>query len=98
MEDSTTLFQAFDLDCGEDCKKFKLSANDIKDILSCELSQTEFADALGIHTNSPFVEQMFQLADKDSNGSISFREFLDIMLIFAKGEKFRPAARIKIKT
>jgi hypothetical protein len=39
-----------------------------------------------MQATSPFVEQMFQLADKDSNGYISFREFLDIMFIFAKGE------------
>ena len=74
------------MDCGENCKNFKLSANEIKEILACELSQTEFADALGMQATSPFVEQMFQLADKDCNGYISFREFLDIMFIFAKGK------------
>lgn len=74
------------MDCGENCKNFKLSATEIKEILGCELSQTEFADALAMQANSPFVEQMFHLADKDSNGYISFREFLDIMFIFAKGK------------
>ncbi|CAB4031878.1 dual oxidase 1 precursor, partial [Paramuricea clavata] len=38
-----------------------------------------------MQATSPFVEQMFKLADKDCNGYISFREFLDIMFIFAKG-------------
>ena len=74
------------MDCGENCKNFKLSANEIKEILGCELSQTEFAEALGMQVTSPFVEQMFKLADKDCNGYISFREFLDIMFIFAKGK------------
>ena len=41
-----------------------------------------------MQATSPFVEQMFQLADKDCNGYISFREFLDIMFIFAKGKLF----------
>lgn len=76
------------MDCGEDCKNFKLSAVEIKEILGCELSQMEFADALAMQASSPFVEQMFQLADKDRNGYISFREFLDILFIFAKGKIF----------
>lgn len=32
-----------------------------------------------------FVQQMFTLIDKDNNGYISFREFLDVIIIFAKG-------------
>ena len=73
------------MDCGDDCKNFKLSATEIKEILGCELSQMEFADALAMQPSSPFVEQMFKLADKDRNGYLSFREFLDIIFIFAKG-------------
>lgn len=34
---------------------------------------------------STFVQQMFSLIDKDNNGYISFREFLDVIIIFAKG-------------
>jgi dual oxidase len=29
---------------------------------------------------------MFSLADKDGNGYLSFREFLDILVVFMKGE------------
>ncbi|ELK05460.1 Dual oxidase 2 [Pteropus alecto] len=32
-----------------------------------------------------FVESMFSLADKDGNGYLSFREFLDILVVFMKG-------------
>lgn len=35
--------------------------------------------------NSLFVEQMFNIADVDNSGAISFREFLDIMVLFTKG-------------
>ena len=64
-----------------------------KDILECELTQEEFADAMSLKKNSLFVEQMFQLIDKDGNGFISFREFLDMIVIFAKGN---PEDKIKL--
>ncbi|XP_078388337.1 dual oxidase 2-like [Cetorhinus maximus] len=56
-----------------------------KESLNCELTRVEFADALGLKYDSMFVEQMFLLADKDGNGYLSFREFLDILIIFMKG-------------
>lgn len=56
-----------------------------EDIFNCELTKYEFADALSLKPNSLFVENMFQLVDKDENGYISFREFLDIIVIFHKG-------------
>jgi len=30
---------------------------------------------------------MFSLTDKDANGFISFREFVDMLIIFAKGKR-----------
>ena len=33
------------------------------------------------------MESMFSLADKDGNGYLSFREFLDILVVFMKGEE-----------
>lgn len=56
-----------------------------KDILRIELTQYEFAESLAMRSDSLFVNQMFDLVDKDNNGYISFREFLDMMVIFAKG-------------
>jgi dual oxidase len=55
------------------------------DILDCELTMDEFADALSTKKDSLFVEQMFALCDSDQNGFISFREFADMTVIFSKG-------------
>ena len=49
------------------------------------MTQFEFAEALSMRPESTFVQQMFSLIDKDNNGYISFREFLDVMIIFSKG-------------
>ena len=54
-------------------------------ILECELTRDEFAEALSLKKDSIFVEQMFLLCDTDGNGFISFREFADMTVIFAKG-------------
>ncbi|NXU49545.1 DUOX2 oxidase, partial [Turnix velox] len=61
------------------------SSQKAKESLMCELSRAEFAEALGLKAHSMFVDSMFSLADKDGNGYISFREFLDILVIFMKG-------------
>uniref|UniRef100_A0A665WC44 NAD(P)H oxidase (H2O2-forming) n=1 Tax=Echeneis naucrates TaxID=173247 RepID=A0A665WC44_ECHNA len=56
-----------------------------REVLRCELTASEFADALCLKADSLFVESMFTLADKDGNGYLSFQEFLDVMVIFMKG-------------
>ncbi|KAM9854893.1 dual oxidase 1 [Aulostomus maculatus] len=56
-----------------------------REVLQCELTAAEFADALGLKSDSLFVDSMFTLADKDGNGYLSFQEFLDVMVIFMKG-------------
>ncbi|NXN06875.1 DUOX2 oxidase, partial [Indicator maculatus] len=61
------------------------SSQKAKESLACELSRAEFAEALGLKAHSMFVDSMFSLADKDGNGYISFREFLDILVVFMKG-------------
>ena len=63
------------------------------DILECELTRDEFADAMSLKPDSLFVDQMFQLIDQDGNGFVSFREFLDMIVIFAKGS---PEDKIKL--
>ena len=64
-----------------------------RDILECELTRQEFADAMSLKKDSLFVDQMFQLIDQDGNGFVSFREFLDMIVIFAKGS---PEDKIKL--
>uniref|UniRef100_UPI0035900797 dual oxidase 1-like isoform X2 n=2 Tax=Myxine glutinosa TaxID=7769 RepID=UPI0035900797 len=53
--------------------------------LECELTRMEFADTLGLKASSSFVQQMFELADRDKNGYLSFRELFNILVIFMKG-------------
>jgi len=53
--------------------------------INCELTISEFADALGLQPDSMFVTSMFKMVDKSDNGYISFREFLDFFIIFHKG-------------
>uniref|UniRef100_A0A8C5P907 NAD(P)H oxidase (H2O2-forming) n=1 Tax=Leptobrachium leishanense TaxID=445787 RepID=A0A8C5P907_9ANUR len=61
------------------------SCSKVREALQCELSRTEFADSLGLKPQSLFVESMFSLADEDGNGYLSFREFLNILVILMKG-------------
>ncbi|XP_053449561.1 dual oxidase 2 [Nycticebus coucang] len=61
------------------------SSQKVREALTCELSRAEFAESLGLKPQDMFVESMFSLADKDGNGYLSFREFLDILVIFMKG-------------
>uniref|UniRef100_A0A3Q3QEA6 NAD(P)H oxidase (H2O2-forming) n=2 Tax=Monopterus albus TaxID=43700 RepID=A0A3Q3QEA6_MONAL len=56
-----------------------------REVLRCELTASEVADALGLKSDSLFVDSMFTLADKDGNGYLSFQEFLDVIVIFMKG-------------
>lgn len=62
-----------------------VSRKKAKEVLQCELTAAEFADALGLKPDSLFVDSMFTLADKDGNGYLSFQEFLDVIVIFMKG-------------
>uniref|UniRef100_A0A3B4WR07 NAD(P)H oxidase (H2O2-forming) n=1 Tax=Seriola lalandi dorsalis TaxID=1841481 RepID=A0A3B4WR07_SERLL len=62
-----------------------ISHEKAREVLQCELTASEFADALGVKPDSLFVDSMFTLADKDGNGYLSFQEFLDVMVIFMKG-------------
>ncbi|XP_078589015.1 dual oxidase 2-like [Branchiostoma floridae x Branchiostoma japonicum] len=63
----------------------QMSFREAQEVLSCELTKAEFAQCLSMKSDSIFVEQMFNLVDKDSSGYINFREFLDVIVIFAKG-------------
>uniref|UniRef100_A0A3P9DSH1 NAD(P)H oxidase (H2O2-forming) n=1 Tax=Maylandia zebra TaxID=106582 RepID=A0A3P9DSH1_9CICH len=62
-----------------------ISHKKAREVLQCELTALEFADALGLKSDSLFVDSMFTLADKDGNGYLSFQEFLDVIVIFMKG-------------
>ncbi|OXA56851.1 Dual oxidase 2 [Folsomia candida] len=57
----------------------------IREVIRTELTKAEFANALGMESGSQFVEKMFGLIDRDGNGYISFKEFLEMLVTFAKG-------------
>uniref|UniRef100_H2Z327 NAD(P)H oxidase (H2O2-forming) n=1 Tax=Ciona savignyi TaxID=51511 RepID=H2Z327_CIOSA len=70
----------------EDGGKYEVLNNkEARKFIHIELSKKEFADYLKLKPTSMFVDQMFTTADTDGSGSISFREFLDIMVLFTKG-------------
>ncbi|GBM06687.1 Dual oxidase 2 [Araneus ventricosus] len=62
-----------------------IDCDQLKDIVKMELTAYEFADALSLRPEATFIKQMFALIDADGNGYISFREFLNVIVIFAKG-------------
>ncbi|XP_018566718.1 dual oxidase 2-like [Anoplophora glabripennis] len=79
--------------------KIKHSKNEIlrvdayvaKEVIDTELTICEFADSLSMSSNNEFVKRMFSLIDKDKNGFISFREFVDLLIIFANGDEEQKA-------
>ncbi|KAF7270827.1 hypothetical protein GWI33_016234 [Rhynchophorus ferrugineus] len=60
-------------------------------VMDMELTKYEFADALNMNLNSQFVTRMFALVDRDKNGFVSFREFVDLIIMFAEGNKEKKA-------
>ncbi|KAJ8877221.1 hypothetical protein PR048_021675 [Dryococelus australis] len=78
--------QAFEIPHSED-ELLKTDENASKEIIYTEITKTEFAEALSMKRDSEFIEKIFALVDKDQNGFVSFREFLDMLIIFAKGSK-----------
>lgn len=88
VEYEKLFFQAFAIE--HDRNELKdIDCNQLKDIVRLELTAYEFAEALSLRPDALFVQQMFSLIDADGNGYISFREFLNVIVIFAKGIKSR---------
>ncbi|XP_014476938.1 PREDICTED: dual oxidase 2-like isoform X2 [Dinoponera quadriceps] len=56
-----------------------------REVIYTELTMIEFAEALSMRPDAEFVKKIFNLVDKDRNGFISFREFVDMLVIFLKG-------------
>jgi len=66
---------------------------DVGLVMRTSLSRQEFAEALGMRSDSLFVKQMFNCIDRDRNGQISFQEFLDLVVKFSRG---KPEDRLRI--
>ena len=54
-------------------------------VLECELTRDEFAAALGLRPQQEFVEKVFPQVDRDNNGTISYREFFNFMIVYSSG-------------
>ncbi|XP_076806582.1 dual oxidase 2-like [Clavelina lepadiformis] len=64
------------------------------ELITTRLSQDEFAEYLNLKANSGFVRQMFQIAGSDENDFITIREFLNIIVLFEKGNT--PEGKLKL--
>jgi dual oxidase len=58
----------------------------LEEILTTQLTRTEFADALGLQPQSLFVRNMFLLVDSSGDGFISFDEFKAYFGILSSGK------------
>lgn len=76
--------QAFKINHSDE-ELLKVDAKSAQQIINTELTITEFAEALAMKADSEFVRRIFALIDRDKNNFVSFREFLDMLVIFAKG-------------
>ncbi|XP_043256112.1 dual oxidase 2-like [Colletes gigas] len=63
----------------------KIDSAVAREVVYTELTIIEFSEALSMRSDSEFIKKIFNLADKDKNGFISFREFLDMLIIFLNG-------------
>ncbi|KAL2743176.1 dual oxidase 2-like [Vespula maculifrons] len=76
--------QAFHITHTED-EILQIGSKTAKEVIYTELTITEFAEALSMRPDAEFIKKIFNLVDKDKNGFISFREFVDMLVIFLKG-------------
>ena len=65
----------------KDDQNNKLQAQ-LKDIF---ISKSEFAEYLRLKESSLFVSMIFDVASQDKPGFMTFREFLNINIIFTEG-------------
>ncbi|XP_077992197.1 dual oxidase 1-like [Glandiceps talaboti] len=57
----------------------------MKEVLECELTVHEFAEAFSMKLDDDFVQLIFESVDKDGNGYISFKEFLELVIVLYRG-------------
>lgn len=77
--------QAFDIKHKGVDEVLKVGDYFARQVFNTELTIEEFAEALSMKASNEFVKRMFTLVDKDGNGFISFREFIDLLILFANG-------------
>lgn len=81
----TVFSEAFEMDYDPTLDQAEVEMRQARDILETELTKEEFAYAMAMKQDTDFVENMFTLMDTDHNGYISFREFLNAVVMLSKG-------------
>ena len=76
---------AMALGFGDEDSPLRARRQSIMSDMSMNLSNQEFANALGMKKNDIFVKKMFNIVDKEKSGRISFQNFLDTVVTFTKG-------------
>ena len=76
---------AMALGFGDEDSPLRARRQSIMSDMSMNLSNQEFANALGMKKNDIFVKKMFNIVDKEKSGRISFQNFLDTVVLFTKG-------------
>ncbi|WAR05023.1 DUOX-like protein [Mya arenaria] len=89
---------AFQMDYDPTLDQEEVETRQTRDILEIELTREEFATALAMKSNSEFVENMFSLMDSDHNGYISFREFLNAVVMLSKAYLGGSVDMVEVKT
>uniref|UniRef100_H2ZL35 NAD(P)H oxidase (H2O2-forming) n=1 Tax=Ciona savignyi TaxID=51511 RepID=H2ZL35_CIOSA len=62
-----------------------INRHSVKELVNVTINKSELAEYLKLKEDSVFVERMFTVADANEDGVVSFREFLDIIVLFTKG-------------
>ncbi|XP_077997407.1 dual oxidase 1-like [Glandiceps talaboti] len=57
----------------------------MKEVLECELTVREFAEAFSMTPEDDFVQRIFKSVDTDGNGYISFKEFFELVIVSYTG-------------
>lgn len=78
------IIQAFNKKPGE-LQLEGLSPDEANKITNIQLTRTEFSDSLGIKPTSLFARNMFLLVDRNKDGLIGFKEFMDMFIVLSSG-------------
>jgi dual oxidase len=82
--------QAFGIDRKERSEE---ELKECEEAMNLKLTRVDFAEALAMKPNSAFIEKMFNCIDRQSEGRISFQQFLQLIINLSQGDN---KARIKV--
>lgn len=83
--------QAFEMNKLSNKELLNMDSKQAKEIVHFQLTLEEFAESLRMRPTDEFVRKLFSLTDHDKSGTINYREFVDLLIIFAKGDERKKA-------